>query len=86
LRQPINCGRHQKPAPVSNPEDPTFVVGSEVGVSVTPSRIPLVVQLGYQVQLFRFPAGIDRSEQFEAFALSVGVRASRLDGRWKLGG
>lgn len=71
---------------VSDAEDPTFAFGSEVGISVAPNRIPLVVQLGYLVQLFRFPAEIDRSEQFEAFALSVGVRASRHGGRWRLGG
>jgi hypothetical protein len=71
---------------ISDGAKPTFGVGSDVGMSISPSRIPVVIRLGYQIQLFHFPAGIDRSEQFEAFELSVGVRASRLDGRWRLGG
>jgi hypothetical protein len=71
---------------VTAADDPTLAFGSEVGISVAPNPIPLVLRLGYQIQLFRFPAGIDRSEQFEAFALSVGVRASRLGGRWRWGG
>jgi len=71
---------------ISDGAEPTFGVGSDVGMSISPGRIPLVIRLAYQIQLFHFPAGIDRSEQFEAFALSVGVRASRLEGRWRLGG
>jgi hypothetical protein len=71
---------------VSQEEDPTYGLGSVVGISVTPGRLPLVLHLSYLVQLFRFPAEIDRSEQFEAFTLSVGVRTGRRDGRWSLGG
>lgn len=59
---------------VSNQERPTFAFSSEVGISVAPSQIPLVFQLGYQVQLFRFPTATSRSEQFEVLALSVGAR------------
>lgn len=71
---------------VSHQRRPSFALGSEVGISATPGRIPLVVRLGYQVQRFRFPAATSRSEQFEALAVSIGPRVRRLNGRWRLGG
>lgn len=71
---------------VSDEEGPTFALGSDVGISVAPSRIPLIFRLSYQVQRFRFPAATGRSEQFEALTLSLGARVRRLDGRWRLGG
>ncbi|MGH7538432.1 MAG: hypothetical protein ACREMF_07355 [Gemmatimonadales bacterium] len=71
---------------LSDQKGPSFAFGSEVGIFVAPSRTPLVVQLSYGVQRFRFPATTGRSEQFETLTLSVGARVRRLDGRWRLGG
>jgi len=71
---------------VSGQEAPTFALRSDVGLSVAPSRFPLAFTLRYRVERFRFSKSAIRSEQFEALALSVGVRARRVAGRWTLGG
>jgi hypothetical protein len=71
---------------VSHQMTASFGLGSEVGISAAPGRIPLVVRLSYQVQRFRFPAATGRSEQFETLTLSAGARVRRLNGRWRLGG
>ncbi len=67
-------------------ENPSFAFGSDVGISVAPSRSPLTVSLSYRIERFQFPSATGRSEQFEALSLSVGVRAWRHGGRWTLGG
>jgi len=70
---------------VSHQERPTFALGSDVGIALAPSKLPLAVMLSYRIERFRF-AATARSEQFEALTLSVGVRARRHAGRWRFGG
>ena len=65
---------------------PDFGLGSDVSISIAPSRGPFAFSLTYRVEQFQFPAAADRSEQFETLTLSAGVRVRRLDGRWALGG
>ena len=71
---------------VSNLEGPSVALGSDVGIALAPSTLPLVVTLGYRIERFSFPEAVARSEQFEALTLSLGVRARRHAGRWTLGG
>ena len=71
---------------VSEQQRPTFALSSDVGIALAPSRFPIAVMVSYRVERFRFPEAAARSEQFEAFTLSVGVRARRVAGRWTLGG
>jgi len=71
---------------VSHQERPRFALGSDVGIAVAPSQLPLAVALSYRIERFSFPEAAARSEQFEAVTLSVGVRARRHAGRWTLGG
>ncbi len=71
---------------VSHQERPTLALGSDVGIALAPSRLPLVVSLGYRIERFNFPESAARSEQFEALTLSVGVQARRHAGWWTLGG
>ena len=71
---------------VSHQERPRFALGSDVGIAVAPSQLPLAVALSYRIERFSFPEAAARSEQFEALTLSVGVRARRHAGRWTLGG
>lgn len=71
---------------VSQQERPTFALRSRVGISLVPNKFPIAFMLGYRVERFGFPEAAVRSEQFEALTLSVGVRARRLGGRWRLGG
>ena len=70
---------------VSHQERPRFALGSDVGIALAPSKLPLAVMLSYRIERFRFAANA-RSEQFEALTLSVGVRARRHAGRWRFGG
>jgi hypothetical protein len=69
---------------VSGQARPTFALGSDVGIALLPAHFPIALQLDYRIERFRFPASSARSEQFEAFTVSVGVRVQRLDGRWRL--
>ena len=71
---------------VSQQEEPTFGLGSDVGIAVSPSALPLGVTLSYRIERFTYPAAAARSEQFEALTLSIGLRARRNAGRWTLGG
>jgi hypothetical protein len=71
---------------ISGQQRPTFALRSDVGVAVLPTHFPVVLQLDYRIERFKFPASSARLEQFEAFTLSVGVRAQRLGGRWRLRG
>ena len=71
---------------VSHQEKPRFALGSDVEITLAPSRFPLTVALSYRIERFSFPEAAARSEQFEALTLSVGVRARRYAGRWRLGG
>lgn len=76
---------------VSGQLHPTSARSGEVGLSLTLERVPITLLLGYRVERFAFPVSrvspiTTRSEQFEAFTLSVGVRVRRLDGRWTFGG
>jgi hypothetical protein len=71
---------------VSHQERPSFAFGSEVGIALAPSKVPLAVALSYRIERFRFPETAARSEQFEALTLALGVRAWRHAGRWTLGG
>ncbi len=64
----------------------TYGWGSEVGVSAAPERVPVVLRVEYRIERFTFPRISDRSEQFEALTLSVGVRVRRADGHWRIGG
>ena len=64
---------------VSHQETPSFALGSDVGIAVAPSNLPLVVTLSYRIERFSFPEAAARSEQFEALTLSLGVRR-RLGG------
>jgi hypothetical protein len=73
-------------ASVSHQERPRFALGSDVGIALAPSRLPLTVALSYRIERFGFPDAAARSEQFEALTLSLGVRARRHAGRWTLGG
>jgi len=70
---------------VSHQERPKFALGSDVGIALAPSKLPLAVSLSYRIERFRFPKAT-RSEQFEALTLSLGVRARRHAGRWNLVG
>lgn len=71
---------------VSHQERPSFAFGSDVGIALAPSKLPLAVVVSYRIERFSFPETAARSEQFEALTLSVGVRAWRHAGRWTLGG
>jgi len=71
---------------VSHQEKPRFALGSDVGITLAPSKLPLAVTLSYRIERFSFPKAVVRSEQFEALSLSLGVRARRYGGRWTLGG
>ena len=71
---------------VSHQERPSLALGSDMGIAVAPSKLPLAVLLSYRIERFRFAAATARSEQFEALTLSLGVRARRHAGRWTLGG
>jgi hypothetical protein len=73
-------------ASVNGQESPSFALGSDVGIALAPSRLPLAVTLSYRIERFSFPEAAARSEQFEALTLSLGVRARRHAGRWTLGG
>jgi len=70
---------------LSHQERPRLGLGSDMGIAVAPSTLPLDVTLSYRIERFRFPEATARSEQFEALTLSVGVRARRHAGRWTLG-
>lgn len=69
---------------VSHQERPRFALGSNVGIALAPSKLPLAVMLSYRIERFSFPEAAARSEQFEALTLSLGVRARRHAGRWRL--
>jgi hypothetical protein len=71
---------------VSHQERPRVALGSDVGIALAPSKLPLAVTLSYRIERFSFPEAAARSEQFEALTLSLGVRAWRHAGRWTLGG
>jgi hypothetical protein len=71
---------------VSHQERPRFAVGSDVGIALAPSKLPLAISLSYRIERFSFPDAVARSEQFEALTLSLGVRARRHAGQWRLGG
>lgn len=71
---------------VSQQEQPRFALGSDMGIALAPSKLPLVLTLSYRIERFRFSDPAARSEQFEALTLSLGVRARRHAGRWTLGG
>ena len=71
---------------VSQQEEPSFGLGSDVGIAVSPSALPLAVTLSYRIERFTYPAAAARSAQFEALTLSVGLRARRHAGGWKVGG
>ena len=73
-------------ARISGQPDPSFALRSDVGLSVAPHGSPLTFTLGYRVERFHFSRSAVRSEQFEALTVSAGVRAQRVDGRWRLGG
>ncbi|HTD71228.1 MAG TPA: hypothetical protein VK647_12315, partial [Gemmatimonadales bacterium] len=73
-------------ARISGQPDPSFALRSDVGLSVAPHGSPLSFTLGYRVERFHFSQSAVRSEQFETLTLSIGVRAQRVDGRWRLGG
>jgi hypothetical protein len=64
---------------VSHQQKPSFALGSDVGIALAPSKLPLAVTLSYRIERFSFPAAAARSEQFEALTLSLGVRR-RLGG------
>lgn len=70
---------------VSEQQRPSFALGSDVGIALAPSKVPLVVSLSYRIERVRFPDVAARSEQFEALTLSLGMRARRHGGRWTLG-
>jgi hypothetical protein len=70
---------------VSEQERPSFALGSDVGIAVAPSKLPIAVMLSYRIERFSFPEAAARSEQFEALTLSLGVRARRDGGRWRVG-
>jgi hypothetical protein len=70
---------------VSSLEKPKFALGSDMGIAVAPSKLPLDVTLSYRIDRFGFPDATARAEQLEALTLSVGVRARRHAGRWTLG-
>lgn len=63
-----------------------FGLRSEVGITVAPPRSPLEGRVGYAVERYTFAASAAHAAQFEAFTLSLGVRAWRHAGRWSLGG
>jgi hypothetical protein len=71
---------------VSEQRGPTFALGSDVGIALAPSKLPIAVTLSYRIERFSFPEVAARSEQFEALTLSLGVRARRHAGQWRLGG
>ncbi len=71
---------------VSHQQRPRVALGSDVGIALAPSNLPIAVTLSYRIERFRFPEAAARSEQFEALTLSLGVRVRRHAGRWTLGG
>jgi len=71
---------------VRHQERPSFALGSDVGIALAPSKVPIAVTLSYRIERFRFAEAAARSDQFEALTLSLGVRARRHAGRWTLGG
>ena len=71
---------------VSHQQRPSFALGSDVGIALAPSKLPLAISLSYRIERFSFPEVAARSEQFEALTLSLGVRARRHAGQWRLGG
>jgi hypothetical protein len=73
-------------AKIGGQPDPSVALRSDVGLSVAPRGSPLAFTLGYRVERFHFSQSAVRSEQFETLTLSIGVRAQRVDGRWRLGG
>jgi len=83
--------RRRSPSLVARREDrrPTgsiFRPAQRRGALRRPQGSPLTFTLGYRVERFHFSRSAVRSEQFEALTLSAGVRAQRVDGRWRLGG
>ncbi len=71
---------------VSGQSRPSSAVGADVGIALEPSRSPFIARLDYRIERFGFPPVAERSEQFEAVTLSVGVRVQRRRGRWTFGG
>jgi len=71
---------------VSGQRRPASAVGSDVGIAFEPGRSPIIARLDYRIERFSFPPIAERSEQFEAVTVSVGVRVQRQRGRWTLGG
>ena len=68
---------------VSGQQRPTFALGSDVGIALQPTHLPITLRLDYRIERFRFPAASRRSEQFEAFTFSMGLALQRVGGRWK---
>lgn len=66
-------------------EHASFGLGSDVGISVAPTRSPVTLALQYRIERFRFASATGRAEQFEVLTLSAGLRAWRHAGRWGLG-
>ncbi len=70
---------------VTGQERPNFSIAAETGIAFRPSGMPLIFAASYAIERFEFPGGT-RVEQFERFSLSIGVRVSRMSGKWGLGG
>jgi hypothetical protein len=70
---------------VSGQQRPTFALGSDVGIALLPTHLPIGLRLDYRIERFNFPTASGRSEQFEAFTFSMGSALQRVGGRWKLG-
>ena len=70
---------------VSGQQRPTFALGSDVGMALLPTHLPIALRLDYRIERFKFPAASRRSEQFEVFTFSMGSTLQRVGGRWKLG-
>ena len=71
---------------VTDQERPSFGLGGDVGIAIAPPRSPITINVEYRIERFVFWRFDDRSEQFETLSFAVGVRARRIDGRWRIGG
>ncbi len=59
-------------------------LATELAVSIEPVSLPVHMRLNYRIERF-FDIGPGRAEQFESFAVALGVRLRRVDGRWRMG-
>lgn len=70
---------------VSGLDDPDLAIATETGITVNVPKVPLTVSASYHLHRYDFRGSPDaRLEQFEYVALSLGISAERVGGRWTI--